>query len=1409
MPSSAVAVARWKKIRALLRSIRTFGRRDDVGPSAKPSGSAAAVVPFVPSTWSAAKTRQFHAAARKQEQYRSDVDLKLLMELVESIALFASLPYIVKLYVCQKLRYRTLHDGQVVYRQGDRITGFGSLYVVLDGVVSIYKNSAIVSVAAHDALYDASEVDDSDMGDCIQTVSVGEVFGEGALLGNVLRATTVLTQSRAKVVTLSATAYKTLLTYGSSSLIAAEYIYAAQCEQHRRSREDSAKLSVFLSHFHTFRCLPRPTLERIACKLVVQTFPANAIVLHQESTLAKLVVVAAGQLQIHVHDTTEGSKLHEALYGPVIGELSHGECFGEVALQKGFGSTQAATLRTLSPVTVIVLLQTDYDRVLCEDALVEMAAPHNDVNELLRLCSTPCADRAEDHVRTTVSALLRCDARIFWRQFNSVDLTFIAKHASITVVDAGTVLVEQNHRSDGMYMLLTGAVNIHRLTSTKVRRRQSVAVQVELHGGEHAVSSNEKHGQFLTSLGIGSAFGHVPLLTNSHSQSTYVVSRNLAKGITTATVLHLPAADVLGLLRQENDNDDEVLLFQPRLVLDNASVKPRDPTCLTLEKLATYLGHHDALRAVPYCVRLRLLQGMEIVEVRHNQLLWDVHEFRPHAIILVLAGSLLLVQSASSQHAILDDEGGLGTEAASSVTFDSHRTANAVTRMNSTDLLTTLCIGDVVGSMQSGSALQAQSAVAISEGKVGILHWGLLPPTRPALVELVDDIARWHMRHSSNDSTTDEGAHELTSQLFDMTGLRDTFPIAVQNLVHEDARFVTYQPGELVCKQGESQEALYIVLAGSLDVFVQRAPAIWTRRTSVDPKVTWRPPSKRKFVITERDDNPMKALMHLSKEPSARTTSIKKLLQSPVPVAVNGDRRGVREATLGPGDVICERALFDGGLLHPSTIVTTTAAAMLVLHRDAYENLVAFGRPAPRPSHQGSQRARDLWKLVVHFVLKKRAQRSQWPSVIAFARQKRIQLVLDIVVDVPCFVKMATALREQICERTLFQTFAPNAYVFTKGASTERVFVLVSGSVDLVQTAGTTIDLSTSTPLTSTSDAAELTGYVRVRTVNNGDVFGEYEVLAAENHRQISAIATHGARVVAINKVEYLQSWPGVVEQQDRLAFLQHTDALRALDRDRACSLWYGLTPRACRRMDVILPLPKASDALVLIQDGECIVQRQLALRRAIHEKSWREPTLRLDAHVATLSRGNVALCEDDSWHTLELVASSRDVSLLVLHYPGAPFMLQRILGKRGLGALRKVWRAQLEWHAHREEVTLLVSTLWVEVEWLLQWRMSVDRDTAGDELAPETSDCEHFTAPAVRTNYDAPQQPARFTAFLAATRPSTRALTTKERRCSRSARTAHGGRPGPETQGPRLLWFTTDRTLRSRRAGPRKSAAR
>ncbi|KDO25924.1 hypothetical protein SPRG_20703 [Saprolegnia parasitica CBS 223.65] len=1151
------------------------------------------------------------------------------------------------------------------------------------------------------------------MGDCIQTLTVGEVFGEGALLGSVLRSTTVLTQSCATVVMLSAIAYKAVLTYGSSGLNAAEYIYAVQCEQHRRSRDDSAKLSALLSHFRTFRCLPRPTLERIACKLVVQTFPANAVVLHQESSLAKLVVVVAGQLQIHVQDTTEGAKLvprsalapsaseHEALYGPVVGELSHGECFGEVALQKAFGSTQAATLRTLLPATVIVLAQTDYDRLLCENALLEMTAPHNDVNELLQLCAIPSVDRTEDHVRTTISALLRCDARIFWRQFNPVDLSFIAKHASITVVDAGTVLVEQNHRSGGMYVLLTGAVNIHRLTSTKVRRRQSVAAQVELHGREYAASSNEKHGRFLTSLSIGAAFGHVPLLTNSHSQSTYVVSRNLAKGITTATVLHVPAAYVLGLLRQENDNDDEALLFQPRLVFDNASVKPRDPTLLTLEKLATYLGHHDALRAVPYSVRLRLLQGMEIVEVRHNQLLWEAHESRPHAIVLVLAGSLLLVQSASSHHAILDD-GKHGTAIQSSVTFDPHRTADAVTRMNSTDLLTTLCIGDIVGSMQFGSALQAQSAMATSDGKVGILHWGLLPPIRPALLELVDDIARQHMHRTFNGSTHGEAQSRrpdmraLTAQLFAMTGLRDTFPIAVQDVVHEDARFVSYRPGEVVCKQGESQEALYIVLTGSFDVFVQRATAITARRTSVEAKLAWRPPSKRKFTVTERDENPMKALMQLSKEPSAQTASnVNKLLQPSVHVALNGDRRGVREATLGPGDVFCERALFENGLSHPSTIVTTTAATVLVLHRSAYENLVAFGRPAPRSSHQGSQRARDLWKLVVHFVLKKRAQRSHWPSVIAFARQKRIQLVLDIVADVPCFVNMATHLREQICERTLFQTFAPNTHVFPKGASTERVFVLVSGSVDLVQTAGTTIDLSTLTLSTSSSDAAELTGYVRVRTVKNGDVFGEYEVLAAESHRQISAIATHGARVVAINKAEYLQSWPGVAEQQDRLAFLQNTDALRALDRDRACSLWYGLTPRACRRMDVILPLPtaKASDALVLIQDGECIVQRQVALRRTIHEKSWQEPALRLDAQVATLGRGNIALCEDASWHALELVASSRDVSLLVLHYAGAPFMLQRILGKRGMGALRKVSRAQLEWHAHREQTATQLAT--------------------------------------------------------------------------------------------------------------------
>ncbi|RHY33509.1 hypothetical protein DYB32_001573 [Aphanomyces invadans] len=428
--------------------------------------------------------------------------------------------------------------------------------------------------------------------------------------------------------------------------------------------------------------------------------------------------------------------------------------------------------------------------------------------------------------------------------------------------------------------------------------------------------------------------------------------------------------------------------------------------------------------------------------------------------------------------------------------------------------------------------------------------------------------------------------------------------------------------------------------------------------------------------------------------------------------------------TYGPGDCIGSMRLDDtdnGTSIKQDTAMTLSDCKVAIVQLSASNSkddldpmkaIQALSKEKPR-----TPRAREHWKLVIHYIVKNRSQRSHWPCVIEFARQKRIRLVMDIVKHVPVFQAMDVALRMRICERTLFQTLAPNyvgSYnspcldristahhttsraVHDKGKPVERFFVVVSGSVDLIHvTSSGPMEPSALASITDTNDSA----LVKIRTVHEGEWFGEYEIVAQLQHRQILAVTTsEGAHVVGVYKGEFLMSWPTLAKMNDRLAFLrQHglirdgavcqSDALGALEDDRLCSIWYGIRKLRFRCNDgthftgiytVVVPTrssgAKVVDAIYLIEEGECVVQSQATLVRAVKEARYQatspamaldsqtalvvtnrshEKDVQLDVQVARLTRGNILYCEDTTWKPrTSVIASSQLVQALVLTYP-------------------------------------------------------------------------------------------------------------------------------------------------------------
>ncbi|KAF0695988.1 Aste57867_13201 [Aphanomyces stellatus] len=1396
--SPANARARWKRLRCVLLCVKQFAE-GKTGAKALAYGT---LIPFEPGTWHRHKLERFQNAYNKaygfvvvvvsltqscSQDFRTDTDLKLLMEIVQSVSIFARASYMSKLYICRSLECHVLHDGEVVFHQGDKIDLASGVYVILEGVVSVYANSkyefgGVSYPTWFQSTHPAARDDEVQFGTCTKTASVGDVFGETALTGFLYRQSTVLAQSRAKVAFLSQSNFRRIMDQNESHWHPQHCILTIETEPHKRSLPQTRDAIAFLNHFRFFQAFPRDVIELLSHRLRHRTFKANDILCQQADADGKLIVVVAGRVLLYVQDTAEEArcrpyaplaaatpvKVHavskpqlllrppsallaekveyDATYGWCVGELGGGECFGEQGLATGL--MPSATLRAISTTSAVILYQAELDQVLeqCGARPAMDRKPTDELAHLVALLQVPPMTRTPADARDIQAALVRCEGNVFFGQFSPVALNVIAYESTIRVADAGTILLQQDHTCDHMFVILHGTVNIHRLTAKRKQRRRSTCIRLELHH-DHATPLPpatfgaeifETCGQFLSSLPVGSAFGHSPVLTSSHSQSSFVVGRNLAKGgaatydhshgdagTVSATLLCLPARFVKSLLRTL----DDTLLYNPRLVLEQAT-KP--DSILSMVKLANFLQHKPAFAALPEQTLARLLVAMQVgtgiasssdwhqvVEVPYNRLLWEQGEKMCNAVIVVLSGSIMLVRSGH-RGSVVDAMLKPSDTTDHKLVLNVARTANTVTLMNSTDQVTLCGAGDVIGSLGESDAdwatAKPYAAMTTTETKVGILQWPRVYAPVPTVAKQCADILvlrtmqlqlLQELKDGSGSAAGEptgiaEDINAAVTHLLALIEWKDKFPVPVQAHIAELFSFVRIDGGDPLFRQDDEAHALYIIVAGCVKMQVVRtSPYTSKKKQPIKRESTrsrqWTEP--RKFVTSDvREDETIKMMQHTVKDSVSSPTT---QLQPHAPPTAGHEPQlskrqlhrhdaaaGDVEAKLGPGDVLGELALFRPGVRHRATATAETDTTVLVLTRMQYDHLLLHGRTNSTSLvvvRNPSERAREHWKLVIHYIVKNRSQRSHWPSVIEFARQKRIRLVMDIVKDVPAFQAIGHDDRMKVCERTLFQTYAPNAVVFEKGKPVERFFVIVTGSVDLIQVSGLLDGPSNLAAVDVDGGSA-----MKIRTLRDGEWFGEYEIIANEATRQIMAVTSDGVRLVAVYKGEFLAMWPTLQTMTERLRFLKQCDALGGVEDDRFCSIWYGIARHKFRRNDVIVAerdsATKAPESILWIEDGECVVYQSLTLVRSIKEKKSQEKDVRLEMQVATLTRGNVLFCEDATWKRSTLVATTQHVHVFVLTYPAHPTMLFRVVGKRGIAALRRIMRIENDFQQGQKE---------------------------------------------------------------------------------------------------------------------------
>ncbi|RLO03362.1 hypothetical protein DYB28_012962 [Aphanomyces astaci] len=294
--SSLYDPVRWHRLKCLVRCIGQFAL-------AANQRSAGEVTLFEPQSWHHHKLERFQHAYNKE--------------------------YVVVV----------LHDGQVVYHQGDPIDGASGVYVVLEGIVSSYKNAAYdysdkAYPAWHQATYPSEDVQ---FGTCETTATTGDTFGNRH---RTFKAHEVLSRQGDPDVPLVICVAGKVLLYVQDSV------------------------------------------EESRCRLLG---PQNASAPASSGTITKKSGTNAASA---LTDNLE----YDPGLGWCVGELGDGESFGEQAVASG--GVQSATLRM---------------------------------------------------VRDIAKALRRCDAGLFFQQLGQYALETMAQEAAVRVVDAGTIVLQQDH----------------------------------------------------------------------------------------------------------------------------------------------------------------------------------------------------------------------------------------------------------------------------------------------------------------------------------------------------------------------------------------------------------------------------------------------------------------------------------------------------------------------------------------------------------------------------------------------------------------------------------------------------------------------------------------------------------------------------------------------------------------------------------------------------------------------------------------------------------------------------------------------------------------------------------------------------------------------------------------------------
>lgn len=210
--------------------------------------------------------------------------------------------------------------------------------------------------------------------------------------------------------------------------------------------------------------------------------------------------------------------------------------------------------------------------------------------------------------------------------------------------------------------------------------------------------------------------------------------------------------------------------------------------------------------------------------------------------------------------------------------------------------------------------------------------------------------------------------------------------------------------------------------------------------------------------------------------------------------------------------------------------------------------------------------------MAIGLVIQRRTQRSHWFSVIARARQHRVELVFDLVKGLTVFEDVPKSQVMNLCAYASVQTFSQQSSIFSKGDDTSNlVFMVLNGSVALQQVVPASLlngSIATGAMAHSNSIMPSTDAKVTIQIMDTGDIFGDFEMYHQATKRYINAVsASPWTRLVLIPQDDFRLFWPQQTRLNDKLSLLKASlQNVHDFDSEQLCSMYYGAIYQAFSR---------------------------------------------------------------------------------------------------------------------------------------------------------------------------------------------------------------------------------------------------